>query len=337
MNLSKIYRKEELEGVLTPGIINNGGLSSFGGFFFIDLEVFENGRVSYWELQDFEHFKEKVEKEWVSVSVPDGYSISVHGLGQWKIDKGNWLYDKSSFIEYIWEIVKELNPNLNNIYKYYPKKKNNISVCEIGNGILYKDEKGNDFFPKKITGEGINLFLKNKSEYDLVRLDIYDENSIFISRIKKPFEITLDKLEEMIKNKEIISQPETGKRVNIFNFGSFEIKEEEYSEEILNKLLEIKDIIKTLKGKPSAVELCRIAHNEYLENPTEELKSKLKIAYENIPEHQRMYVGDMDTKDMEVRMIIYGENEIEDWSHYQVSKMNGEELPTIKIPKTKKE
>ncbi len=308
LNLSRIYRKEELEGVLTPAIINNGGLSSIGGFFFIDLEVFENGRVDYWELEDFEHFKEKVKKEWVATSIPDAYPISIHGLGQWKIDKGNWLYDKNSFIEYIWKIVKTLNPNLNNIYKYSPKKKNNIGISETGNGIIYKNEKNDKFFPKKITGKSIDLFLKNKSEYDLARLDIYDENSIIVSRIKNPFEISLDKLEEMIKNKEIISQPEIGKRVNIFNFGSFEIKQEDYSYSISEKLIEVKDIINTLKGLPSAIELCRIAYSEYIEKPSQELKENLKSTYENIPEHQRMYVGDMDTKDWEVRSIIY-ENE----------------------------
>ena len=50
-----------------------------------------------------------------------------------------------------------------------------------------------------------------------------------------------------------------------------------------------------------------------------------------------MYVGDMDVKDTAVRMIIYGEQEIENWSHYQVAKERGEELPTINIPNPKKE
>lgn len=46
-----------------------------------------------------------------------------------------------------------------------------------------------------------------------------------------------------------------------------------------------------------------------------------------------MYVGDMDTKDIEVRMIIYGDQEIENWSHYKLAKERGEALPTIIVPK----
>ena len=43
---------------------------------------------------------------------------------------------------------------------------------------------------------------------------------------------------------------------------------------------------------------------------------------------------DMDTKDIPVRMIIYGDEEIEHWSHRAVARSLGdEELPTIEVPK----
>ena len=80
---------------------------------------------------------------------------------------------------------------------------------------------------------------------------------------------------------------------------------------------------------------CRRIFDEYLRNPTKKLREDLKTAYEAVPDHQKMFVGDMDTKDIQVRMIIYGEQEIENWSHYQVSKTMGMELPSINIPKPK--
>lgn len=47
-----------------------------------------------------------------------------------------------------------------------------------------------------------------------------------------------------------------------------------------------------------------------------------------------MYVGDMDTKDVAVRMVIYGEQQIEGWSHRLVARSRGdEELPSIEVPK----
>lgn len=60
----------------------------------------------------------------------------------------------------------------------------------------------------------------------------------------------------------------------------------------------------------------------------------MRAAYEAVPEHHRMYVGDMDTQDIPVRMILYGEDEIEGWSHRAAARSLGNvELPTIHVPK----
>jgi hypothetical protein len=63
----------------------------------------------------------------------------------------------------------------------------------------------------------------------------------------------------------------------------------------------------------------------------------LRRSYEAVPEHLRMYCGDMDTKDIPIRMILYGKDEIKNWSHYAVSKAEGMELPTIEIPESPSE
>ena len=81
--------------------------------------------------------------------------------------------------------------------------------------------------------------------------------------------------------------------------------------------------------------LCREAYKQYLGNPTESLKAKLKETYEKVPKHERRYVGNMDVKDIEIRMILYGEREIDSWSHYQVSKEIGLETPKNDISRTK--
>lgn len=96
-------------------------------------------------------------------------------------------------------------------------------------------------------------------------------------------------------------------------------------------------MIKKLAGEPTSLEICVEVYAQYLKNPTQALKEALKVAYENIPEHEKMYVGDMDVKDTAVRMIIYGDEEIENWSHYQAAKHLGDELPSINVPKPKDE
>jgi len=333
-NLPKTYRTKTIEGVSIPGIIKNGT------YFFVDLEVYEDGRVACWNFRDFEHFKKDIKRGWVSVGIPDGKKISIHSLGNWTISESSWLHSKKSFVDYVWSIIKHLNPNLENLYTYSEKKVNGVTIGENGRGTIYKEEKiaPNEPFPKKIKGARVNLFFKNKNnEYHLVRLDIYTQNSIVINRLAKPFDIDLTQLEQMISDGEILTELPIGAEVQILGLGKFKIYEEQYSSNISEKLLEIKDMIRVLNGEPSIIELCREIYEEYINNPTETLKQKLKEAYESIPEHERMYVGDMDVKDTAVRMIIYGKREIENWSHYQVAKKMGKKLPTINIPNSKKE
>jgi hypothetical protein len=43
----------------------------------------------------------------------------------------------------------------------------------------------------------------------------------------------------------------------------------------------------------------------------------------------------MDVKDIPIRVAIYGDGEIEGWSHYQLAKHLGTELPTIDVPRVK--
>ncbi|WP_338767496.1 hypothetical protein WAF17_05935 [Bernardetia sp. ABR2-2B] len=331
-NLPKVYRTKTIRGVSMPGIIRNGT------HFFVDLEVYEDGRVECWNFEDFEHFKKDVKRGWVSVSIPNRENISIHGLGSWSINDGIWIHNKESFIDYVWSVIKYLNPNLDNLYSYSEKRENNIIIGESGKGKIYKENKRipDDPFPKKVIGKGANLFLKDKEDkYHLIRLDIYNEESIIVSRLEKSFEITLAQLEQMILEGKLLSELPNGVQVNILGLGNFKVEEKQYATRISEKLLEIKDTIRKLEGKPSTIETCIKIHQQYTANPTNDLREQLKEAYENIPEHERAYVGDMDVKDTIIRMIIYGEQEIENWSHYQLAKRMGEELPSISIPKPK--
>lgn len=329
-NLPKTYRKQIIEGVSIPGLIRNWN------HYFTDLEIYEDGRVECWNFQDFAHFKKDVHRGWVAVNIPDGERISIHSLGEWTINKGAWQHNEASFIDYVWLIVQHLNPKLVNLYEYHEKKVNGITVGESGKGYIYKAHKRspNDPFPGRKTGKGLNLFFMDlQNVYHLVRLDIFGEDSILVNRYSEPFEIDLPQLEQMISKGQIVTELPVGAEVKILGLGKFTILEESYSTEVGEKLLEIKDMIKTLAGEPTSLEICVDVYDQYLKAPTKALKEALKVAYENIPEHEKMYVGDMDVKDTAVRMIIYGDEEIENWSHYQAAKHFGKELPTISIPK----
>lgn len=328
---TKVYRKQMIEGFSIPAIIHNDH------YFFVDLSVYEDGRVECWNFEDFDHFKNDVQRGWVAVSIPDNKDISIHGLGSWTIEKGNWLFTKDTFIEYIRDVIKQLNPNLDNIYKHAEKKINGIVVGESGKGTIYKAQQTTkyDFFKAKIDGTSTDLFYKLDDAFCLVQVNIFADDSLELSRLETPISLNMEELEKHITDGVLLTDIPAGAIVYIYGLGHFCVQKKLFSSSIHDKLLEIKDIQRRLKGEPTTLDICKQAYRDYLEDPTNSSRDKLRIAYEQVPNHQKRFVGDMDTKDFAVRMIIYGEQEIEKWSHYQLAKTRGEKLPTITLPRPK--
>lgn len=328
---TKVYRTQIIEGVSIPAFIRNGN------YHFIDLDVYEDGRVNCWNFEDLEHFKKDVYRGWVSLSVPKDESISINGLGCWTVDSASWTFDNNSFIEYVLSLIKTLNPEMDNIFTYRQKVINGVRIGESGTGTIYKpySKHPNNPFPEKIKGDSINLFYKVEEEYYLIKVTVYADLTINLGRLEKPLDVSFSELEELVEKKIVVTELPSHAKVAIYGLGNFTVSENDYVMDIHQKLLEIKDMLSTLKGEPDSITVCRQAYQQYIDNPTLENKELLRISYENVPEHNQMYVGDMDTKDIPVRMIIYGEQEIENWSHYRVAKRRGESLPVIKIPRPK--
>jgi hypothetical protein len=335
----KIERTRVLQGRFVPGVINNGG-----SHFFINLQVFEDGLVDCWEMVDLELFKKKLNSGWVSPKIPNGKQLSIHHLGSWTVKNGEWLFDKESYFEHIKEVVKDLNPELKNLYNCFgttTKKvgKTNVSLLGMANGKPVRTEDPENYFSQKHKGDSFHGFQKiDDLNYNLININVFADFRIQISGIEKPELVSIDEFTSLIKDGTISTEIPEDSTVHIYGFGKCTVGTCQYSANIEEKLSEINDIISQLNGDKTTSEICREVYEEYIENPTVRLKDLLKVAYENIPEHLRTYVlGDMDAKDIPVRMIIYGEQEIEKWSHYPISKEKGYELPHLNVPKPKDE
>ena len=76
-----------------------------------------------------------------------------------------------------------------------------------------------------------------------------------------------------------------------------------------NSLDEMKSIIREMvldvAGEETAHDKCVRAYHEYLEYPSDFNREVLRKAYEAVPESERMYLGDMDSKDSDYRRILY--------------------------------
>lgn len=90
------------------------------------------------------------------------------------------------------------------------------------------------------------------------------------------------------------------------NFGEVTLSNElQWHVNINEKYKQLVDFHNELSGNETSLEKCRNAYYQYLIYPDEEAREQLKQAYEAVPKHERIYLGDMDTRDTDYQRIIY--------------------------------
>jgi hypothetical protein len=180
---------------------------------------------------------------------------------------------------------------------------------------------------KEIVGTYLHAFIHN-GDYFLSEIKVYADAKIDCWEL-----VDFEKFKEKVRSGWVVTQLPNNARVSISGVASFVardvnafIKPEEFIKEVAEEIEE-------LNGRVTAGDRCRAAYQTFQKEQTEIAREKLKLAYEAIPEHLRRYVlRDMDEKDIPIRMIIYGEDEIEKWSHRIASRKLGlKALPSIQV------
>lgn len=326
-DLTTITRTEILEGFSIPGIIHNMQ------YHFTDLQVYSDGLISCWEMVDLSMFKDKLNKGWVVTSIPDGEAISIFSLGHWNIEQGEWQHTKETLYDYVHSLVKRLNPALENLHNYNGKNSKMVGKVNVGKHCIttpkpYHFDDQNSFFPNRINGEKFHFFYRNDDNKTyLAELSIYKSGKIEITNLPKKKTYKFEDLDNLTKNGTLTTDLKIGETVTILNLGSFNVVSGSCVD-IKFKMNELTDKFNELNGRENNIAKCARIFEEYKQNPTKKLLDELKDAYEAVPEHQRTFVGTMDTKDYEVRQIIYGDIVKKEWEEYY-----GYEYPYDDMPK----
>lgn len=326
-DLTTITRTEVIEGFSIPGVILNMQ------YHYTDLQVYSDGLISCWEMVDLEMFKDKLNKNWVITSIPDGEAISIFSLGNWYIDNGDWIHTKETLYNHVYSLVKKLNPNTENLHNYNGTNSRMIGKANVAKHLLpnpkpYRYEDSASFFAKKINGEKFNVFFRNSDNRTyLAELSVYKSGYIEITNIPVKRIFKVDDLKHLISEGQITTSPKIGEAITILGLGSFSITSG-VGVDITHKYDEFMDKYNELNGKENSIAKCARIFEEYKQQPTQKAREELKQAYEEVPAYKRIFVGTMDTKDYEVRQVIYGDivkNEFEE--------ENGYEYPYDDMPK----
>lgn len=295
----RMYRKQKVEGVTVPGIIHNSS------YFLVNLGIYEDGTVSCWDKCDLDRFCEKLKKGWVVSAVPDGKSLSVNSLGNFKVERGQWNYGIDGFDRYVKDVVKSINPEMANIYvttdreaEKWKKARVGFSASPVpfklkpGLGYSMLDGKSNFIFYREIGGK-----------LNLTPLTVYSDKTVRIDASGDYF-YSLEEIEELFRNKSLLTSVKGSEEVFIEGLGTV-ILSSEGTVKTSEKIKEIKDTAADLAGDKDSIERCREAYFYYLTSPTEWARENLRKLYEQVPEHKRCFLGDMDTKDSDYIRILY--------------------------------
>lgn len=299
--MQKIRRTKQIEGTTTPGIIHNGGQH-----FLISVQIYEDGMINCWELVDLKGLKRKIDDYWLGSHIPNGELLSIHGLGAYRVEQANWVYNDSSYYEHIQRKIRMLNPEFQNIAEITPRQQQLMETRRISHSPKAIDfAVVSELFYETIQGDGFSIFMTYEGQHYLGHLVVYEDGQVAIYNLPNPVKASIDDLAVWFRDGTFFTTIERPIVINILDLGEVTFSEESYAENVDDKYIELLDMYKKLSGAQTTLEECRHAYHMYLEDPSEFNRAQLKEKYEQVPEHQRMYLGDMDTKDMDYQRIIY--------------------------------
>ncbi len=298
--MAVVYRKQKIEGVIVPAIIHNSN------YFLIQMGVYEDGTIGCWDKCDLDGFINFLKRGRVVTRIPEGKELSVYGLGDYKVISADWQYDNESFDRYIKDTVRSINPEMANIYQTTQRERDKWQKARVA------------FFPTavpfKIKGQIGYTMIEGKSSYIYYRddkgqlyittLTVFSDKTVQLD-ITGDKEYSLEEIESLIKSGTLAVSPKGEETVIIKDLGELVLSEDSYCCKPSEKIKEIRELALELAGEKDAIDRCRHAHYLYLCDPTDWARENLRKTYEAVPEHQRMFLGDMDTKDADFIRILY--------------------------------
>jgi hypothetical protein len=151
-----------------------------------------------------------------------------------------------------------------------------------------------------IIGVFLQAFIKDGDHYFVTEIKVYKDGKIDCWGI-----VDFDGFKEKVNKGWVKTYLPEGARVSMMvsglNFTANQVTSGVEEQEFVK---EIEDEIRRLNGQLTTGEICRQALIQYKYEPNEANKEYLRQAYDAVPKHCRMYLGDMDSKDWEYPSIL---------------------------------
>jgi hypothetical protein len=296
--MANVYYRRIIEGVTVPAIVHNGS------YFYITMPVYEDGSMDCWKRIALSDLSRELDADWLATEIPVGETIDIHGLGNYQIIDAEWEHTKESYIAYIQNVVRSMNADMAGLFKETPEQKRRFEKNRVrfgAKGTPYK--MTNNFGYDFMDGKSSNVFYKSGESWRVALITAYEDASLAIDAVPGRF-FSPGEIRDLFARGALSGNPSGTVKILLPGLGAV-TGEALFDTDSTEKLKEIENMTARAEGRPDAAERCQEAYYEYLVWASDENKERLRAAYEAVPEHERMYLGDMDTKDSDYRRILY--------------------------------
>jgi hypothetical protein len=272
------------------------------------VNAFSDGAVDCWGFVDLDLFKQKLRSRWV-VPCPTKHDqqISVFHFGMTGFRKAEWFQSPENIAGEVESIVKSLNPEMKDLINMEgddTEARGKVRYAKMGlsDKKPFRVAAGSK---EELLGDSVSILRVRPGAFELTDLFLFSDGFLQVGSEVTLF--PLDQLKGLYDRGEFANTAPAGSRIVIPGLGSFEATTDFGGISQSDRILELKDKLNELQGKPSVVQFCGQAYADYQKAPLPANKELLRQAYEQVPEHLRCYCGDMDTRDTAIRRALYGE------------------------------
>jgi len=326
MAFTHILRTKKVRGFAFPVIIHNEQ------YCLTDLQVFADGMIHCGEVLELQSFKELLSSERVVTEMPESAALSIHGIGELRFAEASWQQTPDSLVALIEEAIARLNPGEENLHD------------SPGGGVLDEAERDGGACPWKPTqsispllegqcGRGVTCFQITDAGLHLVKADIFPDETARVTgapwgETEEPYA----EFAEHLRDRDYYMLPREGDHVVIDQVGAITVRGWDAIVDQAAYVAAIIDEHEQLMNRPRFVRTCVDAYLAYVQKPTRDSLDALRDCYEAVPEHLRTYCGNRHVSDIPIRMILYGQSEIENWYPYRMAVAENRMPPMLEIP-----
>lgn len=283
----------ERSGFALPAFVHNGW------WFLAAVEVYEDGAIFAWDGLDRALFDRKLDQGWVDPQPPDGAWLGLGDLGACVCRDPDWRLTPKDLRAAVDLALARLGPPGRRLVDLdgdpYALRPDGMRVAKLSLP---------DTRPRRgpVDGRRIEVLRRERDDaVSLVGLTLWGDA---LAQVDGEEAAPADAVLERLASGDLRTSAPDGARVTIPGLGSFTLAQSSWSVRRAERVREARALLAELGGADDPVRACRDAHARYAADPTDARREALRAAYEAVPRHLRMYCGDMDTKDSEIRRIL---------------------------------